>query len=1110
MAGTRTFFGVISVLYLLSVFEFCRVKANGVQMPAPSLVSNWSAEISKEITRKLDEASGVEEVQKLYKDEGFKTVFVNGSELVLTVANKWQEMLQDKMVAVNAIVKALEESYKNHNYSNELTESNVTYFNAKTMSNSSIDLTYNDMFKSYVNTTYSSVQIPTDIWVGDKTILNGIQATNSIDKVFRSNYEKDPQLLWQYFGSADGFYRSYPAAEWKTSDPDRDQYDVRRRGWYIQAASSPKNVMILVDTSGSTYGMTLEITKVSVSKALDTLGNDDFVNVAYFNSSAYFVSCFETFKQANLRNKNLLKAKVKELQAFGVADFKVGLEKAFQAFQNFSKIEEGGRENQNQGASCHQVILIFTDGGEMNEEETFKKWNDPVKTRVFVFKVGTDSLVPQHGVRQMACSNKGYYSNIQSFGAVRLTTLNYVPVLSRPMVLSGKKHFQWSDIYLDVLGLGMMTTLTQPVYNKSGENNQQMVAVVGTDITTKNMEDTVPQRKPGYNSVYNKSIGPEGYAFGINSNGYILLHPRLKAEEEIKAILELGYLTEPPNVDFLEVEYNSPKEKKQLRIDMIDQRTGQVEMFTPIMSRDERYLEFVNMTYSYTFIENTTFSVAIAQPRFGLIEWELAPKITSLQGSLDAIITAQDGVFLLIAPWEFCASHDGQEGNTSTDNIVETLQQAINNIGGTDVKLETCNDEMVRNLLVDADITKTVGEYWKETQTSNPAAFEGILYNIVAANGGVTRIYPSSVAEKWSKDELRAIQDPWDQAYFQRALYNKNYVFSVPYNKGMMPLPVNETFLTPIRVSKAANVEVNAGHAISHAVVAVYLDSSVFNDIWIKLTKKGFNNKESDAISCTNESIHCTVLDDGGFIIATNQEDQQGTVGSFFGLHDGDLMAVLKNETVYKLMQMNDFQAACARQQDDTSASAPRSVKIPTISDVINFNSWAATAAWSFLRHFLYDMLFLGVTDYSNHFAEADEIQQSENVSCIKILQQFYYGEVKNAFGEISCGYCNRLWRSSRIEGTNLLLVVTERNCDNCTNQVVKQAPLEPDLSKGEGPDPCTAEPQYRKRPTEHCYDFDPNESVLKCSSASVLRCYLPLLLGLHLVFVIFTRMISD
>lgn len=40
--------------------------------------------------------------------------------------------------------------------------------------------------------------------------------------------------------------------------------------------------------SGSTYGMTLEITKVSVSKALDTLGNDDFVNVAYV-SRPYFL-----------------------------------------------------------------------------------------------------------------------------------------------------------------------------------------------------------------------------------------------------------------------------------------------------------------------------------------------------------------------------------------------------------------------------------------------------------------------------------------------------------------------------------------------------------------------------------------------------------------------------------------------------------------------------------------------------------------------------------------------------------------------------------------------------------------------------------------------------
>ena len=44
----------------------------------------------------------------------------------------------------------------------------------------------------------------------DLTILNGVEATNPIDVAFRDNYAKDPQLLWQYFGSADGFYRSFP------------------------------------------------------------------------------------------------------------------------------------------------------------------------------------------------------------------------------------------------------------------------------------------------------------------------------------------------------------------------------------------------------------------------------------------------------------------------------------------------------------------------------------------------------------------------------------------------------------------------------------------------------------------------------------------------------------------------------------------------------------------------------------------------------------------------------------------------------------------------------------------------------------------------------------
>ena len=49
-----------------------------------------------------------------------------------------------------------------------------------------------------------------------------------------------------YFGSASGVFRIYPSSPEICSN-----YDPRERPWYIAASSGPKNVLLILDISGS-------------------------------------------------------------------------------------------------------------------------------------------------------------------------------------------------------------------------------------------------------------------------------------------------------------------------------------------------------------------------------------------------------------------------------------------------------------------------------------------------------------------------------------------------------------------------------------------------------------------------------------------------------------------------------------------------------------------------------------------------------------------------------------------------------------------------------------------------------------------------------------------
>lgn len=149
-----------------------------------------------------------------------------------------------------------------------------------------------------VNLTFSTILVPESVDLDDNDVKNSLQWSSHLDPLFQSNLERDPGLSWQYFGSTTGFLRRFPGTAWppEGSKGSREIYDFRLQQWFVQASSSPKDFIILLDASSSVSSKNYEIAKETISTLLDTMAENDFFNVIIFTDSVKSViACFQVF-----------------------------------------------------------------------------------------------------------------------------------------------------------------------------------------------------------------------------------------------------------------------------------------------------------------------------------------------------------------------------------------------------------------------------------------------------------------------------------------------------------------------------------------------------------------------------------------------------------------------------------------------------------------------------------------------------------------------------------------------------------------------------------------------------------------------------------------------
>ncbi|XP_018649686.1 putative dihydropyridine-sensitive l-type calcium channel [Schistosoma mansoni] len=399
----------------------------------------------------------------------------------------------------------------------------------------------------YVCYNFSVVHVPTNVYdLSDKLKRIG-NWTTELDKVFKLNAESDPTLKWQYFGSSTGFFRYYPGAMWdiQLDEYRLDFFDCRSQPWYLQASAYPKEMIILIDKSGSMKGRSDIISNATAAEILNTLTENDYFNVMMFSDSTMYADPLITDRliQGTKFNKDKMIKTFRKFSPNGTASYENAITEVFKLF---NKTDENFPSNH----KCNRMIMIITDSAPGSYEHLFKEFN------------------PQ----------ASYAVNIATLADVKENVLKYLDVIARSNALQDDAYFTWTGVTVRQFNLKnipsrsfmngfmqnmlmepepvridtmiaskeelpkMYTSVAKAVFDKTNKAKRlkegNLLGVAGVDIPLQSFQDTLRGWK----------IGANNYLFAVDNNGFVLFHPDYRPV--YKALLKSYY----QNVDINEVE----------------------------------------------------------------------------------------------------------------------------------------------------------------------------------------------------------------------------------------------------------------------------------------------------------------------------------------------------------------------------------------------------------------------------------------------------------------------------------------------------------------------------------------------------------------------------
>ena len=291
-------------------------------------------------------------------------------------------------------------------------QSKATYFLEKGCTNA-------DKGNCKVNQDEYGVNLPD----GEKTTSAQVHAeiciTNDLQKDFKKNHAEYPQISWNFLGmQKSGLFRNWPLIhQCRTEKQCSGCSDPRFRGWYAGAASGPKDVVLVLDRSGSMANANrMALAKTAAKWVINTLSWVDYATIVAFSTTAD--SATTQLMQMTVENRELMKNYIDGLSAYGTTSMDKGFEKAFDILDSSRAAKKS--------TTCTTAILFMTDGVPNKDstpaQDIVKKRNVDADARVFTYNFGNGAT--DTSMKAAACQGKGVYQEIPDGGNLKVCLLN--------------------------------------------------------------------------------------------------------------------------------------------------------------------------------------------------------------------------------------------------------------------------------------------------------------------------------------------------------------------------------------------------------------------------------------------------------------------------------------------------------------------------------------------------------------------------------------------------------------------------------------------------------------------------------------------------------------